>query len=879
MIHPAKLMGRISRIVAIAAALAVVPAHAQTDQPDDDADGGRVIGGQAAAKGEWPWQVKILAPDPGQRGRFGGHCGGSLISPHWILTAAHCVTAATTGKQDLFARDLLIIEGKSKIDKVISVEGSDKPGLSVADVVVHEGFDRKVFANDIALIKLTQPAVSQPVALASEADAAIEAPGHMATVTGWGYTKADHGWDDKYLPTVLQEVEMPVVAREECRAGYRDSAMRMNPIDQRHICAGYAKGGKDACQGDSGGPLVSRRPDGVWAQIGIVSWGAGCAEARHYGVYTRVAAFRDWIAKMTGGEVPASPSSLVVASATAPAGQAQNDAAAAKPTAQQVEQPAVQAAQQPAEQPAEQQVEQPAEQPAEQPSVTTADLTIKAPDSGEAAVEPQEQPAATADKPADALSDLKQAASAAAEAVGSPGDRALLVGIDDYATREMRLVGSADDVKAVRAFLMGKLGFAAEQIHTLVDQQATREAILTEIDDWLVRDSRPGGRVFLYFSGQGSEETGPDMTVSPTLVAVDAQVKRDGGKIGVSGQIRETEIAARLNSLKDRHVTLLVDACHVGPGSRSAAAMPAGTVRCLGPALASLDPPAIDAGDAKFSFGGETATVWSAVDAGQWALVDREADPPLGVFTRSFIEGVSNGVARDAASPRVSNASLLDYVRRKSQEYCRAHADDCRFSPVPQFYGQPDALGRDVITGEEAKTPAAAVENTLKSDNEAGVAIDILPDSNVKVGEKVAMRVSTRKPGYLILVDIDSSGKLTQLYPNKRSMGLKPTAKSGDNRLDPDRPIVVPDERNPYVGFEYVVEGPAGVGMVVAVLSDKPIEVLDLPDVPAPLAGQRAAFNYVYELARSLRIVGDDEDGGGGAQGKWSFDSKFYRVQ
>lgn len=107
-------------------------------------------------------------------------------------------------------------------------------------------------------------------------------------------------------------------------------------------------------------------------------------------------------------------------------------------------------------------------------------------------------------------------------------------------------------------------------------------------------------------------------------------------------------------------------------------------------------------------------------------------------------------------------------------------------------------------------------------------------------------------------------------------MGLKPSAKSGDNRLDPARPVVVPDARNPYTGFEYVVEGPAGVGMVVAILSDKPIEVLDLPDVPTPLVGQRAAFNYVYDLARSLRIVGDDETG---AQGKWSFDSKFYRVR
>ncbi|MBY3395247.1 trypsin-like serine protease [Rhizobium laguerreae] len=839
----------ISRILNVTAVMLLLasPALAQQDTDFAGEDGGRVIGGQTAKKGEWPWQVKILAPDPEQRGRFGGHCGGSLISPRWILTAAHCVTSGRSGKQDLFARDLLIVEGKSKIDKVIAVDGPDKPGLAVEEVIIHEDFDRKVFANDIALIKLSEPAKSKPAILASASDDEVEAAGHPAVVTGWGYTKADHGWDDKYLPTELQEVELPIVPREDCRAAYRDSSMRMNPIDERNVCAGYAKGGKDACQGDSGGPLVAQRPDKRWIQLGIVSWGAGCAEAEHYGVYTRVAAFRDWIAAKTDGDVPNVE------------GPAADDQVASTTTGGGTKQ--------------------------RKSGQEEANLVITTPPAGDTA------PAATtetpaADTPADDTSPADQPV-ADEPAVqppvvqtpvieSSPGDRALLIGIDDYEMREAKLAGSATDVKAMQVFLAKTLAYRPEQIHTLTNRKATREAILAEIDDWLVRQSTPGSRVFLYFSGQGSEEMGAEATTSPTLVAADAKLVREGGKMTVTNQIRETEIAARLNSLKDRRVTLLIDACHVGPGSRSAVAAPSGTVRCLGPALAALEPPNKSGKEAKFSFGGENAMVWSAVNAGQWALVDNEAKPALGVFTRRFIEGVQDGVARAADKPNVSNAALLDYVRRKSDEYCRTHAEDCRFTPVPQFYGQPDALGRDFITGEEAKTPLAAVENTLKSDNEAGVAVDVLPGTAVSIGDKVAMRVSTKKSGYLILVDIDASGKLTQLYPNKRSMGLKPSAKSGDNRLDPARPVVVPDARNPYTGFEYVVEGPAGVGMVVAILSDKPIEVLDLPDVPTPLVGQRAAFNYVYDLARSLRIVGDDETG---AQGKWSFDSKFYRIR
>ncbi|MBP2489813.1 secreted trypsin-like serine protease [Rhizobium leguminosarum] len=837
----------ISRILNIASVMLLLatPALAQQDTNFAGEDGGRVIGGQAAKKGEWPWQVKILAPDPEQRGRFGGHCGGSLIAPRWILTAAHCVTSGRSGKQDLFARDLLIVEGKSKIDKVIAVDGPDKPGLAVEDVIIHEDFDRKVFANDIALIKLSEPAKSKPAILASASDDEVEAAGHPAVVTGWGYTKADHGWDDKYLPTELQEVELPIVPREDCRAAYRDSSMRMNPIDERNVCAGYAEGGKDACQGDSGGPLVAQRPDKRWIQLGIVSWGAGCAEAEHYGVYTRVAAFRDWIAAKTDGDVPNVEGPAAddqVASTTTGGGTKQRQSGQEEANLAITTPPA---------------------------SDTAPATSTETPDAPTGDTPPAEKPAA--DEPA-----VQPPVVQTPVIESSPGDRALLIGIDDYEMREAKLTGSATDVKAMQVFLAKTLAYRPEQIHTLTNRKATREAILAEIDDWLVRQSTPGSRVFLYFSGQGSEEMGAEETTSPTLVAVDAKLVREGGKVTVTNQIRETEIAARLNSLKDRRVTLLIDACHVGPGSRSAVAAPSGTVRCLGPALAALEPPNKSGKEAKFSFGGENAMVWSAVNAGQWALVDREAKPALGVFTRHFIEGVQDGVARAADKPNVSNAALLDYVRRKSDEYCRTHAEDCRFTPVPQFYGQPDALGRDVITGEEAKTPVAAVENTLKSDNEAGVAVDVLPGTAVSVGDKVAMRVSTKKSGYLILVDIDASGKLTQLYPNKRSMGLKPTAKSGDNRLDPARPVVVPDARNPYTGFEYVVEGPAGVGMVVAILSDKPIEVLDLPDVPTPLVGQRAAFNYVYDLARSLRIVGDDENGG---QGKWSFDSKFYRIR
>ncbi|WP_181699752.1 trypsin-like serine protease [Chthonobacter albigriseus] len=832
-------MSRIGLKFLAFAAVLLVAAPAAAQQPADETDGGRVVGGQKARKGDWPWQVKIFAPDPEERGRWGGHCGGSLVAPRWILTAAHCFAGNRSGKQDLFARDLLIVAGETRVDKVITA-GTDRTALKVANVIVHEGFDSKVFANDIALVELAEPSSAEPALLAGPDDAAtIEVPGSMATVTGWGYTKSDHGWDEKYLPSELQEVEVPLVARSECRAAYRETSMRMNPIDERAICAGYKEGGKDACQGDSGGPLVARRGDGAWAQIGIVSWGAGCAEASRYGVYTRVAAFRDWIATNTRGEIPATGPLVASASVAAPTPPASAPEVA------------------------------PPEPPAPAPEVAQPAPAAPAPVATKPPAEAAPQPA-----PVPALEPPPVVVAAA-----SPGDRALLIGIDDYNASEIRLSGSVADVAAMKTFAERTLGFAPKQIRTLTDGNATREAIVDAIDDWLVRGSASGGRVLLYFSGQGSEVVGPGPVASPTLVPADAELVRNaaGFVTDVSSQIRETEIAARLNALKDRKVTVIVDACHVGIGSRNAVAPTVpGTVRCLGPTLAAATGERRDGTNSRFTFGGERAVVWSAVDAGQWALVDDEGGARGGVFTRTYIAGVAEGAARAKARTGLSNAALLDFVRRKSAEYCRDNAELCKLGLVPQVHGSPDALGRDVITGEEPTTPMAAAENTLKTDNPAGVKVDLKPGPNVGIGEKIVMSVSAKQLGYLILVDIDAAGRLTQVYPNRRSMGLKKNAAATGNKLEPGKTMLIPDPTNPYTGFEYVAEGPAGVGMIVAVLSDKPIEVLDLPDVPATLAGQRAAFNYVYDLARSLRIVDEEGDGG---EPKWSFDAKFYRIK
>ena len=233
----------------------------------------RIVGGEEARAGEWPWQVfvKILKDQEG----YYSYCGGSVVAPRWVLTAAHCVVNRSG------------VVSPNKI-KVLAGTQNRKMGgwwIDVRAVRSHSGYRSGPPENDVALLKLARPAGVASVELPDAARVADIAPhGAKATVTGWGMLSEDgHGADQ------LMEVEVPVVGEQACRAAYPG-----DPIDHRTLCAGLGEGGKDSCKGDSGGPLVVR--DGSqWVQVGVVSWGEGCARPGDYGVYMNVGAFADWL--------------------------------------------------------------------------------------------------------------------------------------------------------------------------------------------------------------------------------------------------------------------------------------------------------------------------------------------------------------------------------------------------------------------------------------------------------------------------------------------------------------------------------------------------------------------------------------------------------
>jgi Domain of unknown function (DUF4384) len=167
------------------------------------------------------------------------------------------------------------------------------------------------------------------------------------------------------------------------------------------------------------------------------------------------------------------------------------------------------------------------------------------------------------------------------------------------------------------------------------------------------------------------------------------------------------------------------------------------------------------------------------------------------------------------------------------------------------------------------------LNSNIKVDNPAGVSVDLIDKLEVAIGSKIGFRIATKRPGYLILLDVDASGRLTQIFPD-------PTAAtrgmaSAINLIKPGRPVTIPPRGSPHAGFEFVADPPAGVAMVVALLSDKPVQVVDLPDTPPPAFAPADTLRYVRDQARTLKVA--NPDGGPLAQPNWSIDGKFYLIE
>lgn len=158
----------------------------------------------------------------------------------------------------------------------------------------------------------------------------------------------------------------------------------------------------------------------------------------------------------------------------------------------------------------------------------------------------------------------------------------------------------------------------------------------------------------------------------------------------------------------------------------------------------------------------------------------------------------------------------------------------------------------------------------------AGVRVDILPKEEFALGAPMTFRVTAEKPGYVVLVDVDAQGKLSQIYPNMVTLSDPAGIDEKANFLRAGQSITLPDARAGT--FRFIASPPTGVGMVVAILSDTPLQVIDLPDVPTALAGQNKAADFVMETTRTLQILPADGERPARAP-KWAFATRFYGIK
>jgi secreted trypsin-like serine protease len=244
---------------------------------------GRIIGGSKSPAGAWPSVVALMRTDPWDDYTY-QVCGGTIIDPSWVLTAAHCVSEGPRWVES--PRDFHVLVGTQNL-------ASGGQRIQVAEIIVRPSYNPERLSDDVALIRLARPTDrARPLEVASPTD--IPWSGANVTAVGWGVTDLQT-YDQ---PDEMRQVDLPAMSGAECQAAISEieDDLYIPSYHSSHLCAGdLGAGGEGPCYGDSGGPLVWET-GGRKIIVGLSSWVPNyCASPEGPSVFSKVASASRWI--------------------------------------------------------------------------------------------------------------------------------------------------------------------------------------------------------------------------------------------------------------------------------------------------------------------------------------------------------------------------------------------------------------------------------------------------------------------------------------------------------------------------------------------------------------------------------------------------------